>query len=184
MSGKATRGNTVAFGEYALQATECGWITARQIEAARVAMTRHVKRGGKIWIRIFPHKSVTKKPAETRMGKGKGAPEEWVAVIKPGVVLYEIEGVRKKSPKRRSCWRPTSCPSEPSFFQGRYLMKIKEIRDLSLDELRQKDRELVEELFKLRMRHASGQLDSPASLGNLRRDIARVRTVLVEKEVK
>jgi len=99
MSGKATRGTTVAFGEYALQATECGWITARQIEAARVAMTRHVKRGGKIWIRIFPHKSVTKKPAETRMGKGKGAPEEWVAVIKPGVVLYEIEGVSKEIAK-------------------------------------------------------------------------------------
>lgn len=97
MSGKATRGNSVAFGEYGLQATECGWITARQIEAARVAMTRHVKRGGKIWIRIFPHKSVTKKPAETRMGKGKGAPEEWVAVIKPGVVLYEIEGVSKET---------------------------------------------------------------------------------------
>ena len=89
----------MAFGEYALQATECGWITARQIEAARVAMTRHVKRGGKIWIRIFPHKSVTKKPAETRMGKGKGAPEEWVAVIKPGVVLYEIEGVSKEIAK-------------------------------------------------------------------------------------
>ncbi len=99
MSGKATRGNTVAFGEYALQAAECGWITARQIEAARVAMTRHIKRGGKIWIRIFPHKSVTKKPAETRMGKGKGAPEEWVAVIKPGVVLYEIEGVSKEIAK-------------------------------------------------------------------------------------
>jgi large subunit ribosomal protein L16 len=99
MSGKATRGNTVAFGEYALQATECGWITARQIEAARVAMTRHVKRGGKIWIRIFPHKPVTKKPAETRMGKGKGAPEEWVAVIKPGVVLYEMEGVTKEIAK-------------------------------------------------------------------------------------
>ena len=99
MSGKATRGVTVAFGEYALQATECGWITARQIEAARIAMTRHVKRGGKIWIRIFPHKSVTKKPAETRMGKGKGAPEEWVAVIKPGVVLYEIEGVSKEIAK-------------------------------------------------------------------------------------
>lgn len=99
MSGKATRGVTVAFGEYALQATECGWITARQIEAARVAMTRHVKRGGKIWIRIFPHKSVTKKPAETRMGKGKGAPEEWVAVVKPGVVLYEIEGVSKEIAK-------------------------------------------------------------------------------------
>jgi large subunit ribosomal protein L16 len=93
MGGKATRGSHISFGEYGLQATECGWITSRQIEAARVAMTRHVKRGGKIWIRIFPHKSITKKPAETRMGKGKGAPEGWVAVIKPGMVLYEMEGV-------------------------------------------------------------------------------------------
>ncbi|MDD5711481.1 MAG: 50S ribosomal protein L16 [Smithellaceae bacterium] len=93
MGGKATRGSSISFGEYGLQATECGWITARQIEAARIAMTRHVKRGGKIWIRIFPHKSVTKKPAETRMGKGKGAPEDWVAVVRPGSVLYEMEGV-------------------------------------------------------------------------------------------
>jgi len=96
MSGKATRGSVVAFGEYGLQAAECGWITSRQIEAARVAMTRHVKRGGKIWIRVFPHKSITKKPAETRMGKGKGAPEGWVAVVKPGVVLYEMEGVSEE----------------------------------------------------------------------------------------
>ena len=92
MTGQATRGNTVAFGEFGLQATECGWVTARQIESARVAMTRHVKRGGKIWIRVFPHKAVTKKPAETRMGKGKGAPEEWVAVVKPGMILYEMRG--------------------------------------------------------------------------------------------
>jgi large subunit ribosomal protein L16 len=96
MSGKATRGTVVTFGEYGLQAAECGWITSRQIEAARVAMTRHVKRGGKIWIRIFPHKSITKKPAETRMGKGKGAPEGWVAVVKPGVILYEMEGVTEE----------------------------------------------------------------------------------------
>lgn len=95
MNGPATRGNTISFGEYGLQATECGWITSRQIEAARIAMTRHVKRGGKIWIRVFPHKSITKKPAETRMGKGKGAPEGWVAVVKPGMVLYEMEGVTK-----------------------------------------------------------------------------------------
>ncbi|MGD0274919.1 MAG: 50S ribosomal protein L16 [Syntrophales bacterium] len=95
MNGPATRGNTISFGEYGLQAAECGWITSRQIEAARVAMTRHVKRGGKIWIRVFPHKSITKKPAETRMGKGKGAPEGWVAVVKPGMVLYEMEGVTK-----------------------------------------------------------------------------------------
>ncbi|HDQ03650.1 MAG TPA: 50S ribosomal protein L16 [Deltaproteobacteria bacterium] len=96
MGGKATRGGQVSFGDYGLQAAECGWITSRQIEAARVAMTRHVKRGGKIWIRVFPHKPVTKKPAETRMGKGKGSPEGWVAVVKPGAVLYEMEGVTKE----------------------------------------------------------------------------------------
>jgi large subunit ribosomal protein L16 len=96
MGGKSIRGGTIAFGDFGLQAAECGWITARQIEAARIAMTRHVKRGGKIWIRVFPHKSVTKKPAETRMGKGKGAPEEWVAVIKPGAVLYEMQGVTEE----------------------------------------------------------------------------------------
>ncbi len=95
MNGIATRGGRVDFGEFGLQATECGWLTSRQIEAARIAMTRHVKRGGKIWIRIFPHKSITKKPAETRMGKGKGSPEGWVAVIKPGMVLYEMAGVSK-----------------------------------------------------------------------------------------
>jgi large subunit ribosomal protein L16 len=91
--GVAHRGSTIAFGDYALQAMEDGWITARQIEAARVAMTRHVKRGGKIWIRIFPDKPITKKPLETRMGKGKGNPEEWVAVVKPTRILYEMEGV-------------------------------------------------------------------------------------------
>ncbi len=93
MRGKAYRGSTVAFGDYGLQAVGPGWITARQIEAARMAVTRHVKRAGKLWIRIFPDKSLTSKPAETRMGKGKGSPEEWVAVIKSGRVLYEISGV-------------------------------------------------------------------------------------------
>ncbi len=91
--GKAQRGATVAFGDYGLKCLEPGWITARQIEASRVAITRFVKRGGKLWIRIFPDKPVTKKPAETRMGKGKGAPELWVAVVKPGRILFEMEGV-------------------------------------------------------------------------------------------
>ena len=91
--GAAKGGVTVAFGEFGLQALQDGWITSRQIEAARIAMTRHAKRGGKVWIRIFPDKPVTKKPAETRMGKGKGAPEEWVAVVKPGRIMYEMEGV-------------------------------------------------------------------------------------------
>jgi large subunit ribosomal protein L16 len=91
--GMALRGSTVAFGEYGLMSLDPGWITNRQIEAARVALTRHIKRGGKVWIRIFPDKPVTKKPAETRMGKGKGNPELWVAVVKPGRVMFEIEGI-------------------------------------------------------------------------------------------
>jgi large subunit ribosomal protein L16 len=93
MRGKAYRGSELNQGEYGLQATECGWLTSRQIEAARVAMTRFVKRGGKIWIRVFPDKPITKKPAETRMGTGKGAVEFYVAVVKPGRILYEMEGV-------------------------------------------------------------------------------------------
>jgi large subunit ribosomal protein L16 len=93
MRGKATRGERLSFGDYGLKALDAGWVTDRQIEAARIAMTRHVKRGGKIWIRLFPDKPITHKPAETRMGSGKGAPDHWVAVVKPGRVLYEIVGV-------------------------------------------------------------------------------------------
>jgi large subunit ribosomal protein L16 len=98
--GMAQRGNRVSFGDYGLQATEPAWITNRQIEAARVAMTRHIKRGGKVWIRIFPDKPVTKKPAETRMGKGKGNPEYWVAVVKPGRMMFELEGVNEDIARR------------------------------------------------------------------------------------
>ena len=93
MKGTALRGSTVTYGEYGLQALEPGWITSRQIEAARIAMTRYTKRGGKVWIKIFPHKPVTEKPAETRMGSGKGNPEYWVAVVKPGKIMFEIAGV-------------------------------------------------------------------------------------------
>jgi len=99
MTGTASRGNEVSFGDFGLQAVECGRITARQIEAARIALTRYVKRTGKVWIRVFPDKPITKKPAETRMGKGKGATEGWVAVIKPGKVLYEIKGVPEDKAK-------------------------------------------------------------------------------------
>jgi len=96
MRGKAHRGNKVSFGEFGLQTVECGWITNRQIESARVAMTRHIKRGGKVWIRIFPDKPITSKPAETRMGKGKGNPEGWVAVVKPGRMMFELEGITEE----------------------------------------------------------------------------------------
>lgn len=99
MKGKAYRGSALSFGDYGLQALEPAWITAQQIEAGRVAITRHVKRGGRLWIRIFPDKPVTKKPAETRMGKGKGAPEFWVAVVKPGRMLYELSGVSFEAAK-------------------------------------------------------------------------------------
>ncbi len=92
MKGKASRGNTLAFGDCGIQALECGWITSRQIEAARIAMTRKIKRGAKIWIRVFPHKAVTKTAAETRMGKGKGSPEYWVAVVRPGTIMFEMAG--------------------------------------------------------------------------------------------
>jgi large subunit ribosomal protein L16 len=98
--GMAQRGNKVSFGDYGLQSTDPGWVTNRQIEAARVAMTRHIKRGGKVWIRIFPDKPVTKKPAETRMGKGKGNPEYWVAVVKPGRMMFELEGVPEDVARR------------------------------------------------------------------------------------
>ena len=93
MTGKANKGNVIAYGEYGLVAQEPSWITSNQIEAARVAMTRYIKRGGKVWVNIFPHKPITKKPAETRMGSGKGSPEYWVAVVKPGRVLFEMAGV-------------------------------------------------------------------------------------------
>jgi large subunit ribosomal protein L16 len=99
MRGMAYRGCEVSFGDFGLQATTCGRVTSRQIEAARIAMTRHVKRGGKVWIRIFPDKPISKKPAETRMGKGKGGPDHWVAVVKPGRVLYELDGVPEEMAK-------------------------------------------------------------------------------------
>jgi large subunit ribosomal protein L16 len=96
MTGKPCRGIELSFGEFGLQALECGWLDSRQIEAARIAMTRYIKRGGKIWIRVFPDKPLTSKPAETRMGKGKGSPDSWVCVVKPGTILYEMEGVTEE----------------------------------------------------------------------------------------
>ena len=113
MKGKALIGNTINYGEFGLIATEPGWITSNQIEAARIAMTRHIKRGGKVWIKIFPHKPVTEKPAETRMGSGKGSPEYWVAVVKPGRVMFELAGVSedvaREALRRASHKLPVKC---------------------------------------------------------------------------
>jgi large subunit ribosomal protein L16 len=113
--GHATRGNTVAHGEFAIMSLEPGWITNRQIEASRVAMTREMKRGGRVWIRIFPDKPITKKPAETRMGKGKGNPEGWVAVIKPGRVLFEIEGVTEELARKSLALASAKLPVKTRF---------------------------------------------------------------------
>lgn len=122
MKGLAWRGSDVSFGEFGLQVTEPGRITARQIEAARVALTRHVKRGGKIWIRVFPDKPITKKPAETRMGKGKGNVEEWVAVVKPGRVLYEIEGVPEETAREAFRLAGHKLPVATRFVQRREVL--------------------------------------------------------------
>ena len=113
--GHAQRGSTVAFGSFGLQALEPGWISNRQIEAARVALTRHIKRGGKVWIRIFPDKPITKKPAETRMGKGKGSPEGWVAVVKPGRVLFELEGVTRDIAEKAMALASAKMPVRTKF---------------------------------------------------------------------
>ncbi len=113
--GKPYRGSRIDFGEYGLKAMEPGWITSRQIESARQAITRHVRRGGKVWIKIFPHKPITKKPAETRMGSGKGAPEFWVAVVKPGRILYELSGVPEEAAKEAMTRAAHKLPIETKF---------------------------------------------------------------------
>ena len=118
--GLAQRGHDVSFGDYGLKALRAGWITARQIEASRVAMTRYIKRGGKIWVRIFPDKPITKKPAETRMGKGKGAPEGWVCVIKPGRVIFEMEGLDEKTARAAMRLASSKLPI-PTRFVSRHL---------------------------------------------------------------
>jgi large subunit ribosomal protein L16 len=122
MRGKAYRGSEVSFGDFGLQATECGRLTARQIEAGRIAMTRYVKRGGKVWIRVFPDKPITKKPAETRMGKGKGNPEMWVAVIKPGRVIYELEGVPEEVAREAMRLASHKMPMPTKFVQRREVL--------------------------------------------------------------
>src|SRR6266699_841956 len=148
-NGLATRGNTVAFGHYGLMALEPGWITNRQIEASRVALTREMKRGGKVWIRLFPDKPITKKPAETRMGKGKGNPEGWVAVVKPGRVMFELEGIAE---------------------------------NLAREELEQQLAVLTEERFRLGFRRATEALGNPLQLRAIRREIARINTILAERK--
>ena len=185
MSGKAWRGGDVSFGDYGLKALEPCWLTDRQIEAARVAMTRFIKRGGKIWVRVFPDKPITKKPQETRMGKGKGAPEGWVAVIKPGRILFEMEGVAEVEARRAmelaAAKLPIKTQVRDALRAGEGVMKAIELRDLDADALQAKARELDDQLFRMRIQKSMGQLEAPGKIRNVRRELARVQTVLKEK---
>ena len=159
-AGNAQRGTKVRFGEYGLQCLGRGWVTNRQIEACRISINRYLKRKGKVWIRIFPHKPVTARPPETRMGKGKGPVEHWVAEVRPGTMMIEISG------------------SLVIFAMAKI---TSELRELSVDELAARRRELKEEALNLRVQKESGQLENPSRLKVIRREVARIETLLTEK---
>jgi large subunit ribosomal protein L16 len=185
-TGLATRGAKVSFGEFGLKAIGRGRLTARQIEAARRAMTRHIKRGGRIWIRIFPDKPISKKPAEVRMGSGKGNPEYWVAEIKPGKVLYEMDGVNEGLAREAFSLAAAKLPIPDGFRNayGRLIMKVSELRAKTVDELNKELLDLLKAQFGLRMQLATQQLSNNSQIGKVRRQIARVRTLLREKAVQ
>jgi len=186
MAGKAWRGSDVSFGDYGLKALEPCWLTDRQIEAARVAMTRFIARGGKIWVRVFPDKPITKKPQETRMGKGKGAPDQWVCVVRPGRVLFEMEGVTEAEARealKLAASKPHPDQVRTAIFGGEGVMiDVVELRDLTVDDLQARARELEDQLFRMRVQQSLGQLDAPVKLRFTRRDLARVKTVISEKK--
>ena len=172
MKGKATRGNVVSHGEFGLQALEPAWITSRQIEAARIAMTRYTKRGGQVWIKIFPDKPVTRKPAETRMGSGKGAPEYWVAVVKPGRVLFEMAGVSEEVAREAMRLAMHKLPIKCKFVKRQAA------------ELEEKLAESKQELFNLRFQNAINQLENPKRIGDVKKTIARILTIIHERELQ
>jgi large subunit ribosomal protein L16 len=187
-TGIATRGANVSFGDFGLKATERGRITARQIEAARRAISRHIKRGGRIFIRIFPDKPISQKPAEVRMGNGKGNPEYYVAEIQPGKVLYEINGVPEQLAREAFTLASPSCrcaaPSSParSAPEARINMKTSELRAKDIAALEKEVSDLLKAHFGLRMQKATQQLTNHTQLGNTRRDMARVKTIIAEKK--
>ena len=183
--GLATRGSKVSFGEFGLKATARGRITARQIEAARRVMTRHIKRGGRVWIRIFPDQPISKKPAEVRMGNGKGSTEYYVAQIQPGKMLYEMDGVSEELAREAFRLAAAKLPIETTFMTRQLRevgkMKATDLRAKSVDELNAELIELRRAQFSLRMQIATQQLTKVDQLGKVRKDVARVKLVLAEK---
>ena len=191
MRGEAKGGKEVSFGEYGLQATTSHWITNRQIEAARIAMTRYMKRGGKVWIKIFPHKSYTAKAIGVRMGSGKGAPEGWVAPVKRGKVMFEIAGVSEEIAREALRLASHKLPVKTKFVKREaesgevmHLTEVKEfvkeLRGLSQEELAKRENELKKELFELRFQAAAGQLEQTGRLKEVKKQIARIKTVQSE----
>ena len=188
MSGVAKGGHTVAFGDYGLATQEPAWITSRQIEAARRAMTRSVKRGGKIWIRIFPDKPVTKKPAETRMGSGKGAPDHWVAVVKPGRILFEMAGVGRAEAVEAMRLASHKLPVATRVVvrerrDGGGAMDIDKVRALSDTELEQALVDAKQDLWQARFALSTRQLKDYSTIPQTRRTIARILTVQRERKL-
>ena len=187
MKGLASVATTVAFGTFGLQALEPGWVTSRQIEAARVALTRHIKRGGKVWIRIFPDKPITKKPAETRMGKGKGSPEMWVAVVKPGRVMFELEGVTPRDRAEGDGARRGEDAGEDQVRRARggaHRCELTTFASCRSRTSQTRVAELEEERFRLNFRSATEPLEDPLRLRGIRKDIARLKTILRERELE
>ena len=187
-AGVAKGGTDMAFGEYGIQALEPGWLTARQIEAARIAMTRAIRRGGKVWINIFPDKPVTKKPAETRMGSGKGNPELWVAVVKPGRILFELSFPNEEQARVALNKAIQKLPIKARVVtRGEVLMATgatTELAELGLGDLLDELRETKQEALNLRFRNATGQLDNTAEIKRVRRQIARINTYIRMREIE
>ena len=185
MRGNAKGGTRVEFGEYGLKSIERGWVTNRQIEAARIAMTRKIKRGGKVWINIFPDKPYTQKPAETRMGSGKGSPEGWVAVVKPGRVMFELSGVPEPLAREAMRLAGHKLPVKTKFVlrEGRPVMKAVEVHNLEDSQLVEFADNARKELFNLRFQHATGQLENTARLKAAKTDLARVLTVARQRGI-
>ncbi len=187
IKGNATRGNSVTFGEYGLQSLEGGWLSAEAIEAGRITATHSVRGEGRLYIRVFPHKSVTAIPAETRMGKGKGEPEYWAAVIKPGMILFEIGGLPETAARDCLAAWPTrcrfgaaSCRADPTYSEAG--MKTEEYRGMSIDQLRATLKEQEKNLFHLRFQSATDRLETPSEIRKAKREVARILTIQGERE--
>ena len=176
--GRASRGEVLNYGSYGLKAMQPERIISKQIESARVALTRYMKRTGKVWLRIFPNIPVSKKPTEVRMGKGKGSPEFWVCRVKPGRIIFEVDGIDEATARVALYKASAKLPIKTKFIKRYQSMKNKEVKKLSIDELKNKSALLKKDLFNLRFKKVNGQLEDTAKVSELKRNIAKMLTQL------